>query len=119
MKSSLIRFAWLGPFVVLVLAVASAGAADDASRLDELRRAGAVGERYDGTAVVRATGADAAVKSFVDQLNAKRRAIYDAQAKTRGAPPAEVGKIYSREIADQAPKGTWLLGEDGKWTQKE
>ena len=118
MKSSRVRFAWLGAFLVLVLALASARAADDASRLDELRRAGAVGERYDGTAVVRAAGADAAVKTFVDQLNSKRRAIYEAQAKAKGAPAQEVGKVYAREIAARAPTGTWMLGEDGKWTQK-
>ena len=118
MKTSRARVAWLGAFLVLVLTAASTGAADDASRLDELRRAGAVGERYDGTAVVRATGADATVKSFVEQLNAKRRGIYEAQAMAKGAPPEEVGKISAREIADKAPTGTWLLGENGKGTQK-
>ena len=102
----------------MLLTLGPARAADDATRLDELRRAGAVGERYDGMAVVHAAGADATVKSFVDQLNTKRRAIYDAQAKAKGAPVAEVGKVYAQEISSKAPAGTWFLGEDGKWAQK-
>jgi uncharacterized protein YdbL (DUF1318 family) len=118
MKRSHVRIASLGALLVCLLALASPGAADDSTRLDELRRAGAVGERYDGLAVVRATGADAAVKSFVDDLNTKRRAIYDAQAKAKGAPAAEVGKVYAQQIAAKAPPGTWFLGEDGKWVQR-
>jgi uncharacterized protein YdbL (DUF1318 family) len=113
---------WLAMFPVLLTFFgclpSTVSAADDASRLEELRRAGAVGERYDGMAMVHATGADAAVKTLVDQVNAKRRAIYDAQAKAEGAPSQEVGKVYAQQIYGKAPAGTWFLGEDGKWVQK-
>jgi len=87
--------------------------------LDDLRASGAVGERYDGLAVVRAPGADASVQTLLESVNAKRRAIYDAQAKKQNAPESEVGKVYAREIFTKAPRGTWFLGEDGKWTQKK
>ena len=113
MKQSRIIVALLA----VLLARGSAARADD--RLDELRKAGAIGERYDGTAVVHATGADATVKALVDQINTKRRQIYEEQAKKEGAPATEVGKVYAAQIAAKAPPGTWLLGEDGNWVQKK
>ena len=88
-----------------------------AADLDALRKSGAVGERFDGLAVVR--GNDAAAKALVKEVNAKRSAIYADRAKAEGAPAAEVGKVYAQEIAGKAPTGTWLLGEDGKWRQKK
>jgi uncharacterized protein len=93
--------------------------ADAAPSLDDLRASGAVGERYDGYAVVRAQGADAGIRSLVDSVNAKRRGIYEERAKKQGVPAQEVGKVYALEIAGKAPPGTWLLGEDGKWVQKK
>jgi uncharacterized protein len=93
--------------------------ADAAPSLDDLRASGAVGERYDGYAVVRAQGADAALRSLVDSVNAKRRGIYEERAKKQGVPAQEVGKVYALEIAAKAPPGTWFLGEDGKWVQKK
>jgi len=100
---------WLGTIVQ----------AEDTSKLDELRKTGVVGERYDGLAVVRSTSADASVKTLVDQVNAKRKEIYEAQAKKQGAPTQEVAKVYELQIAAKAPPGTWFLGEDGKWVQKK
>ena len=93
--------------------------ADAAPSLDDLRASGAVGERYDGYAVVRAQGADATIRSLVDSVNAKRRGIYEERAKKQGVSPVEVGKVYALEIAAKAPPGTWFLGEDGKWVQKK
>ena len=97
-------------FVLLLATIA--GAAD----LDELRKSGAVGERFDGLTVVR--DGDAAVKKLVAEVNAKRSKIYAERAKAQGAPAAEVGKVYAKEIAEKAPPGSWFLGEDGKWLQK-
>jgi len=108
--------AWL----IVLASLASYIPARAADRvLDDLRASGAVGERWDGLAVVRSKGADAAVSTLVDSVNAKRRAIYEAQAKQQNAPETEVGKVYAREISAKAPRGTWFLGEDGKWVQKQ
>ena len=105
------RIAFVVTFVSLLLATI-AGAAD----LEALRKSGAVGERFDGLAVVRQ--GDGAAKTLVAEVNAKRGKIYAERAKEKGAPAAEVGKVYAKEIAEKAPAGTWFLGEDGKWLQK-
>ena len=96
-----------------------ASSADEASRLDELRKKGTVGERYDGTLAAREGSADASVRVFVDSVNAKRREIYEARAKKEGVPASEVGKVYALEIVEKAPAGTWFLGQDGKWVEKK
>ena len=108
-------FAATAALLLLALSFVSSAPADES--LDQLRRSGAVGERYDGLLVVRSQG-DTAAKAIVDQVNAKRSAIYEARAKKEGADVKEVGKVYALEIATQAPAGTWFLGEDGKWAQK-
>jgi uncharacterized protein len=109
-------FATAAALALLTLSFVSSVRADD--RLDQLRRSGAVGERYDGLLVVRSQG-DAAARAVADQVNAQRSAIYEAQAKRENADVRDVGKIYALEIAGKAPAGTWFLGEDGKWVQKK
>jgi len=109
-------FAAAAALLLLTLSLVSGARADES--LDQLRRSGAVGERYDGLLVVRSQS-DAAARAVVDQVNAKRSAIYEARAKKDNADVKEVGKLYAREIAGKAPAGTWFLGEDGQWVQKK
>lgn len=89
-----------------------------AQSLDKLRSSGVVGERYDGLAVVRDAGASSQVRATVADVNAKRRRIYAKRAAEQGVPAAQVGRVYAQEIFRKAPKGTWFLGEDGRWTKK-
>lgn len=89
-----------------------------AQSLDELRSSGVVGERYDGLAVVRDAGASPQVRAQVADVNAQRRKIYAQRAAEQGAPADQVGRVYAQEIFRNAPRGTWFLGEDGRWVQK-
>ncbi|WP_299618711.1 DUF1318 domain-containing protein [Pelagibius sp.] len=97
--------------VVLVLPLLAVPAA--AQSLDDLRAAGKVGERFDGLAVAR----DASVADFVEQVNAKRQAIYAEQARKQGVSAQQVGAVYAKEILGQVPDGTWFLTEQGEWRQ--
>lgn len=103
---------------LLLFALSLDSVAHAEESLDQLRKSGVVGERYDGLLVVRSQS-DAAAHAVVDQVNAKRGTIYEARAKKDGADVKEVGKVYALEIAAKAPAGTWFLGEDGKWVQKK
>ena len=78
-----------------------------ADQLDDLRASGAVGEAFDGFA-----------QAFVDNLNEQRREIYVKRAKSQNVSVDQVGRVYAAQILSKAPKGTWILGENGKWTQK-
>ena len=106
--------AWLAA-IVLVSAAVPAGAA---SPLDDYRAQGVIAERFDGLVEVRdgVTNADAA--RLVEEVNAKRMAIYKERAAKQDVPVSEVGKIYALEIADKAPDGTYFRKPDGSYIQK-
>jgi uncharacterized protein YdbL (DUF1318 family) len=87
--------------------------------LDAPRAAGLVGEKYDGFALLRNPGAPADIKSLVDQANQERGALYKQRAASDGATSDAVGRIYAKQIFDQAPAGTWFLQESGQWVQKK
>lgn len=89
-----------------------------AQSLDALRKSGVVGERYDGYLALRQANAPTDVRSFVAQVNAKRKKIYAERAKQQNVPADQVGRVYAKEIFQSAPKGTWFLGADGRWVQK-
>jgi uncharacterized protein YdbL (DUF1318 family) len=110
-------FATLLLSLVVLATVPRAGAAD--ADLDQLRKSGVVGERWDGLLVLRSASADADARALIESVNAKRSAIYRERAKSQSVPIAEVGKVYALEIAEKAPSGTWFLGEDGAWVQKK
>lgn len=105
-------------WIAVVLALPAASLAEDAPSLDELRRSGVVGERYDGTLVVRNSDAPERVRALVERINEERRSIYRERAKEQGVDPAQVGRVYTQQIFQKAPDGTWFLGEDGAWSQK-
>ncbi|WP_340150585.1 YdbL family protein [uncultured Sneathiella sp.] len=111
-RRTFLRGALLSAVIVSGLPLFSGAAWAD--QLDDLRASGAVGEAFDGFA--RARGSSA--KAFVDNLNEQRRAIYVKRAKDQNVSVDQVGRVYAAQILSKAPKGTWILGENGNWTQK-
>lgn len=109
-----------GRLIVMGMALAilllPAGPAS-AGKLDDLRAAGVVGERFDGFLELR-DGSASGAKKFVEQVNAKRRKLYQKRAKENKATPGQVGQIYAKEIMGKAPKGTWFKRQNGKWVQQ-
>ncbi len=85
-----------------------------AQSLDQLRASGAVGERYDGYAQALQSGA----AGVVQQVNAKRRQIYQQTADKEGTSIDQIGRVYARQIFAKAPPGTKLLQENGSWVTK-
>lgn len=102
------------PLAAIALVGLAAPAA--AQSLDDFRRQGIIGERYDGFAVVRQP--NAAAQALVNQVNARRSRIYAERAAQQHVSAAQVGKVYAREIFNRAPAGTWFLGENGHWVKK-
>ncbi len=85
-----------------------------AQSLDQLRASGAVGERYDGYAEALQSSA----AGVVEQVNAKRRQIYQQTADKEGASVDQIGHVYARQIFAKAPPGTKFLQENGSWITK-
>src|SRR5690349_17098445 len=72
--------------LALPLVFLATGAAAQSRVLDGPRASGAVGERYDGYAVIRDPAQAAALRGLVDQVNAERRQIYSQRAAAEHAP---------------------------------
>lgn len=108
------RFVLLSLLAAGALALPLLGRPAAAQSLDELRAAGKVGERYDGFAVAR----DPGLGDMVAEINAKRRGIYEEQAKKQGVAVEQVGQVYAGQIVQQVPAGTWILTADGEWRRK-
>jgi uncharacterized protein YdbL (DUF1318 family) len=105
------RLAALAAVFAVVLIAAGPLAAQS---LDSLRASGAVGERFDGYAEARDSSAAALVKT----VNAKRRQIYEQRAKAQGVSADQVGRVYAKEILEDAPGGTYFHQENGAWVKK-
>src|SRR5690606_30991112 len=87
-----------------------------AQSLDDLRRSGAIGERFDGYVVVRENVSGAA--AVAAKVNAERRRIYEERARQQNISPAQVGLVYAQQIVGSAPAGTWFLDQSGNWRRK-
>jgi uncharacterized protein YdbL (DUF1318 family) len=103
--------------LVALVFVAVPGLAS-AQSLDALRADGTIGERYDGTVVVRGGSPSTAVLDFVASVNAQRQKIYADRAAQQGVPVGQVARIYAKEIYAKLPAGAWFLDESGTWRQK-
>ena len=101
---------------LFAVTVSLAGAPAAAASLDELRKSGAIGERYDGYVVVRQNAPGAA--AVAAQVNAERRRIYEARAAQQKISPAQVGIVYAPQIFSNAPSGTYFQAQDGSWRRK-
>lgn len=114
------RFSSLTRRLVLALPlVLLAGAAQAQNRvLDAPRASGAVGERFDGYAVVRDAAQAGTLNPLVNQVNGERRKVYTDRATAEKVPVDQIGRIYAAEILKSAPAGTWFLQENGQWVRK-
>ena len=57
-------------------------------------------------------------KSAVNEVNKKRRQIYEDKAASQGVSTDQVGRVYAQQIFKKAPKGTKFQKEDGSWITK-
>lgn len=89
-----------------------------AKTLDEYRAEGIIAERYDGLVELRVEDAPAEARRIVEEVNKKRRQIYEARAREQGVPAEEVGKVYAKEILQKAPPGTYFKQPNGSYVRK-
>ena len=99
----------------VLMSIAVAGTAV-AGPLDDAKAAGLVGEQVDG--YVGAVTGDSSVQALVDEVNAGRKAKYAEIANKRGAPVDAVAAIAGKKLIERAGAGQFVLGDDGRWTQK-
>lgn len=88
-----------------------------ASELDDAQSQGLVGERPDGYigAVVKGR---ADIDALVRDINAKRRAKYEAIAAKRGTSLADVERYVGQKLITRAAPGEYVMTPGGQWVRK-
>jgi uncharacterized protein YdbL (DUF1318 family) len=117
-------------FMAAPLCAASAAATDRKAELqerfksrlealDKARKAGAVGECFDGRlAAVNDQALEAALQKLVEEENTDRQALYRLIAEEEKTTPDLVARRDAARRARLAGSGEWLKPENGPWQRK-
>ena len=99
-----------------VAGVAMPGAvlAQDPATIIAAKRAGQIGERYDGYLgyVIAPSGA---LRRQVDAVNIRRRSLYASLAASKGVSPQEVGITAACSLLRRISPGEYYLPGQGGW----
>ena len=106
------------PFLSLAafasVALASPALAQDPATILQARRAGQIGERYDGY-LGYVTAPSPALRRQVDAVNIRRRTLYSNLAARRGVSPHEVGVTAACSLLRRIGAGEYYLRDQGGW----
>jgi len=97
---------------------AAPGSARADARLDAYRADGVIAERFDGYVEIRDSGAPNEARTLAENVNAKRRALYEQRASESNVPVGEVGKVFANKIVNTAPPGTYFRQSSGGYVRK-
>lgn len=97
------------------LVVPAAAPAQDPAAILAARRAGLIGERYDGYLGIVNPSASAEVRRQVAALNIRRRSLYSNLAGRRGVSPQEVGITAACSLLRRISTGEYYLPGQGGW----
>lgn len=104
---------------VALTAIAAPTASAQGSQIESAKTAGVVGERIDGYLGIVEDGAvDASLRRRVNEINAKRRAVYDEVAEQNGATTEQVARLTGEKQIARASSGQFVMDETGRWTRK-
>jgi uncharacterized protein YdbL (DUF1318 family) len=97
------------------LALAASAPAQESAAIVAARRAGQVGERYDGYLGLVNASASAELRRQVAAVNIRRRALYSDLAARRGVTREEVGVTAACSLLRRVSVGEYYLAGQGGW----
>ena len=100
---------------VVSLAIPAAVPAQDSAAIVQARRAGLIGERYDGYLGVVSANIPAELRRQVSAINIRRRSLYSNLAARRGVSPEEVGITAACSLLRRISVGEYYLPGQGGW----
>lgn len=107
------------PLLLLValasLVVPSVATGQDPATILQARRAGLIGERFDGYVGLVAANTPDAVRKQVAAVNIRRRALYSDLAARKGVTPEEVGITAACSLLRRIGVGEYYLPGQGGW----
>lgn len=118
----LMRYVFMAMLVaggVAAAALAAPAASAQGSQIEAAKQAGIVGERIDGYLGIVEDGAvDASLRRQINEINAKRRAVYDEVAEENSATVEQVARLTGEKQIARAPAGQYVMDETGNWVRK-
>lgn len=112
------RALFVGFFLAFALAVSAPGASAGDPQIDAAKSAGIVGERVDGYLGFVADSPDASLQRRVNEINAKRRALYQQLARDTGTTIEQVGALTGEKQIANAQSGEYYMNAAGQWIRK-
>jgi uncharacterized protein YdbL (DUF1318 family) len=107
----------LGTVAAAIAAVSGVAPAQSYPELAAARRAGQVGERFDGYMGYAATP-PARVQRQVAAINIRRRSLYVDFARRHRVTPAEAGIATGCELLKSVAVGEAFMLQDGVWRRR-
>lgn len=87
-------------------------------QIETAQKQGVVGERIDGYLGIVGGNADPALVRKVNEINNKRRALYDKLARDTGTTTQQVARLTGEKQIAKAAGGEYIMGQNGVWTKK-
>lgn len=100
--------------LAIALALPAAASAQDPATIIAAKRAGQIGERYDGYIGYVVTPS-AVLRRQVDAVNIRRRSLYSGLAARKGVSPEEVGITAACSLLRRIGVGEYYFSGQGAW----
>lgn len=110
---------WMAAMMLAAASVVVAPAAFAGDpQIDAAKERGIVGEQIDGyLGFVTIEGADPSLKRKVDEINAKRRGLYQKLANDAGVTPAQVAMLTGMKQIEKAAPDALVVDTTGSWVR--
>lgn len=102
-------------FAFASLTAAVPAVAQEAASIVQARRAGLIGERFDGYLGFVTPNSPAELRRQVNAINIRRRALYHDLASRKGVTPEEVGITAACSLLRRIGSGEYYLPGQGSW----
>jgi uncharacterized protein YdbL (DUF1318 family) len=86
--------------------------------LEEAKSGGLVGERSNGYLGIVTSNPSAELKALVNEINTKRRALYQQKASKAGVGVDVMELRTGQRLQEMAPAGEYIQDANGQWRRK-
>ncbi len=115
---SMLRAVSIGILLALSVSFAAPSASAADPQIDAAISQGIVGEKVDGFLGLVKGSAPADIERKVNEINAKRRALYQQLASETGTTLQQVGVVTGEKQIEKLPSGAYYMNTSGQWVKK-
>lgn len=119
MKKMLNIRVWMTALMFALTSIVAAPLASAGDpQIDAAKARGVVGERLDGyIGFVKLDSSEPSLKRKVDEINAKRRALYQKRAAESGVTPTQYATATGEKLIKRAAPSAMVVDVSGAWVR--